>query len=59
MFEDALSNEMYDCFFITATSLADYEKFMIYHFDEEDLKEVSPPTLTDEVWDIWEAYQEQ
>lgn len=59
MFEDALVNELYDCFFITATSLADYEKFMTYHFDEEGLEEVSPPTLTDEVWDIWEAYQEQ
>ena len=58
MFEDAL-NELYDCFFITATSLADYEKFMTYHFDEEGLEEVSPTTLTDEVWDIWEAYQEQ
>ena len=59
MFEDALSNEMYAHFFITATSLADYEKFMTYHFDEEELEEISPPTLTNEVWDIWEAYQEQ
>ena len=59
MFEDALANELYDCFFITATSLADYEKFMTYHFDEEGLEEVSPPTLTDEVWDIWEAYQDE
>lgn len=46
-------------FFITATSLADYEHFMFYHFDEEGLEEVSPPTLTDEVWDIWEAYKEE
>ena len=59
IFEDALSNEMYSHFFITATSLADYEYFMTSHFDEEGLEEVSPPTLTDEVWDIWEAYQEQ
>lgn len=61
MFEDALASELYDCFFITATSLADYEYFMTSHFDEEGLEEVSPPppTLTDEVWDIWEAYQEQ
>lgn len=59
IFEDALSNEMYDCFFITATSLADYEKFMTYHFDEEELEETSPPTLTNEVWDIWEAYEEE
>lgn len=59
MFEDALSNEMYGHFFITATSLADYEKFMTYHFDEEGLEEVSPPTLTDEVWDILEAYKEE
>ena len=59
MFEDALANELYDCFFITATSLVDYEKFMTYHFDEEELEEVSPPTLTDEVWDIWEAYKEE
>jgi hypothetical protein len=58
MFEDALSNEMYDHFFITATSLADYEHFMTYHFDEEGLEKTSPPTLTNEVWDIWEAYQE-
>lgn len=57
MFEDALSNDSYDWFFITATSLADYEDFMTYP-DEEDLEEVSPPTLTDEVWDLWEAYQE-
>lgn len=59
MFEDALANELYDCFFITATSLADYERFMTYHFDEEGLEETSLPTLTNEVWDIWEAYQEQ
>ena len=59
MFEDALANELYDYFFITATSLADYEKFMTYHFDEEGLEEVSLPTLTDEVWDIWEAYQDE
>lgn len=58
MFEDALSNEMYDHFFITATSLADYEDFMTYHFDEEGLEEISPPTLTNDVWDIWKAYQE-
>ena len=32
---------------------------MTYHFDEEGLEEVSPPTLTDEVWDIWEAYQDE
>lgn len=32
---------------------------MTYHFDEEELEEISPPTFTDEVWDIWEAYQEQ
>lgn len=57
MFEDALSNDSYDTFFITATSLADYEDFMTYHFDEDNLEEVSPPTLTDEVWDLWEGYQ--
>lgn len=56
MFEDALSNETYDSFFITATSLADYEVFMTYH-DEEDSDDYTP-TLTDEVWDLWEEYQE-
>ena len=56
MFEDALSNESYDSFFITATSLADYEVFMTYP-DEEDLDNYTP-TLTDEVWDLWEEYQE-
>ena len=55
MFEDALSNESYDSFFITATSLADYEVFMTYP-DEEDSDNYTP-TLTDEVWDLWEEYQ--
>ena len=55
MFEDALSNETYDSFFITATSLADYEVFMT-HPDEEDSDNYTP-TLTDEVWDLWEEYQ--
>jgi len=56
MFEDALSNDSYDTFFITATSLADYEDFMTYP-DEEESDDYTP-TLTDEVWDLWEAYQE-
>lgn len=56
MFEDALSNEPYESFFITATSLADYEVFMTYS-DEEDSDDYTP-TLTGEVWDLWEAYQE-
>ena len=56
MFEDALSNETYNSFFITATSLADYEVFMTYP-DEEDSDDYIP-TLTDEVWDLWKAYQE-
>lgn len=55
MFEDALSNESYDSFFITATSLADYEVFMTYP-EEEDSDDYTP-TLTDEVWDLWEEYQ--
>lgn len=56
MFEDALSNKQYDSFFITATSLADYEVFMTYP-DEEDSDDYTP-TITSEVWDLWEAYQE-
>ena len=56
MFEDALSNDSYDTFFITATSLADYEDSMTYP-DEEESDDYTP-TLTDEVWDLWEAYQE-
>ena len=56
MFEDALSNETYESFFITATSLADYEVFMTYP-DEEDSDNYTP-TLTSEVWDIWKEYQE-
>ena len=56
MFEDALSNDSYDTFFITVTSLADYEVFMTYP-DEEDSDD-DIPTLTSEVWDLWEAYQE-
>jgi hypothetical protein len=55
MFEDALLNESYDSFFITATSLADYEVFMTYP-EEEDSDDYTP-TLTDEVWDLWEEYQ--
>ena len=56
MFKDALSNETYDSFFITATSLADYEVFMTY--PEEEGSDDYTPTLTEEVWDLWEAYQE-
>ena len=56
MFEDALSNEQYDSFFITASSLADYEVFMTYP-DKEDSDDYTP-TLTGEVWDLWEEYQE-
>lgn len=56
MFEDALSNDSYDTFFITATSLADYEDFMTYP-DEEESDDYTP-TLTDEVWDIWKEYQQ-
>ena len=56
MFEDDLSNETYDSFFITATSLADYEVFMTYP-DEEDSDDYIP-TLTGDVWELWEAYQE-
>jgi hypothetical protein len=55
MFEDALSNKTYDSFFITATSLADYEVFMTYT-EEEDSDDYNL-TLTDKVWDLWEEYQ--
>ena len=56
MFEDALSNETYNSFFITATSIADYEIFMTYPEGEDSDDYI--PTLTEEVWDLWEAYQE-
>ena len=56
MFEDAIANKEYDEFFITATSLADYEYFMTY--PEEENSDDYTPTLTDEVWDLWEEYQE-
>ena len=58
MFEDALANKEYDEFFITATSLADYEDFMTYPLDENDEENYSTPIITDEVWDLWEAYLE-
>ena len=58
MFEDALANKEYDEFFITATSLADYEDFMTYPLDENDEEDYSTPIITDEVWDLWEAYLE-
>lgn len=55
MFEDALSNKTYNSFFITATSLADYEVFMNYPDENSD---DYTPTLTGEVWDIWKEYQQ-
>lgn len=58
MFEDALLNQEYNEFFITATSLADYEDFMTYPLDENNEEDYSkPPIVTDEVWDLWAVYK--
>lgn len=49
IFETALKNNEYDKFFITATTVADYEKFIKYH--DKGLNE-----LKNTVWDIWEKF---
>lgn len=56
IFKDALSNIQFDTFYIEATSVADYEVFVEYHWDEEEMVEISAPTLTDKIWDLWEEY---
>ena len=56
IFKDALSNTQFDTFYIEATSVADYEVFVEYHWDEEEMVEISAPTLTDKIWDLWEEY---
>lgn len=56
IFKDALSNTQFDTFYIEATSVADYEVFVEYHWDEEEMVETSAPTLTDKIWDLWEEY---
>lgn len=59
MFKDALEENDYNTFFITANSVSDYEEFIHYHWDDEDMVELSPPTVSDSVWDIWEVYLQE
>lgn len=59
MFKDALNEKNYDIFFITANSVGDYSDYIDYHWDEETMSELSLPTLTNDVWDIWEAYLQE
>lgn len=56
IFKVALQSNQYDKFFITATTVADYERFIKYYYDEELDEYTSEPTLRDTVWDIWEEY---
>ncbi|MCY7187281.1 hypothetical protein [Streptococcus gallolyticus] len=56
MFSDAQKSLNFDTFFITANSISGYENFIEYHWDEENMVEISPPTLTESIWDIWEEY---
>lgn len=58
IFEEALKNKDYDKFFITATSVADYEDYIQTYFDEETWEEYAPSQLKDTVWDIWQEYLE-
>ena len=51
LFETALKNNEYDKFFITATTVVDYERFIKYHDDKE------PNELKNTVWDIWEEFE--
>lgn len=51
IFETALKNNEYDKFFITATTVVDYEYFIKYHDDKE------PNELKNTVWDIWEEFE--
>lgn len=39
--------------------VSDYEEFIHYHWDDDDMVELSPPTVSDSVWDIWEAYLQE
>ena len=59
MLKDALEENGYNTFFITANSVSDYEEFIHYHCDDDDMVELSPPTVSDSVWDIWEAYLQE
>lgn len=56
IFEIAFKNNEYDKFFITATTVGDYEYFIKYHDDENLDEYTSEPTLRDTVWDIWEEF---
>lgn len=56
LFETALKNSEYNKFFITATTVGDYEHFIKYHYDENLDEYTSEPTLRDTVWDIWEEF---
>lgn len=46
----------FDKFFITATSVADYEMFIDEHYDEELDDYTSAPTLKDTTWNLWDEY---
>lgn len=56
LFEIASQNNDYGKFFITATTVADYEYFIEYPYDEELDDYVSDPFLKETVWDIWDEY---
>ena len=58
-FDGYVFENNYNTFFITANSVSDYEEFIHYHWDDEDMIESSPPTVSDSVWDIWEAYLQE
>lgn len=57
-FEEASKHMEYDKFFITATSVADYEDYIDYHYDEELDEYSGEATLNDAAWDIWEGFLE-
>lgn len=56
IFEKALQDTEFDKFFITATSVADYEMFIDEHYDEELDDYTSAPTLKDTTWNLWDEY---
>lgn len=58
IFEEASRHEEYDKFFVTATSVADYEDYIDYHYDEESGEYSGEKSLKDAAWDIWEDFLE-
>lgn len=58
-FEFALKNTEYDVFFITATTVADYSKFIDDGYDYELEEYTSNPKLKDTVWNIWDEFMEE